>query len=292
MEPIFLCFFFLFTLTSAQSIDSSPNMQPTASSPKPKVNSLISHSSYPPGYEHSAISPSSETESVNSETASYPHSGISFPPSDAPSPSPSKSELESESESSSFEPSEFSSISTDSISSSDQAAASGLSSSLMSNTQNYAGASANHDTTIKKICDNTDYPDLCTATVAPFMRGSAVNVQKVLEEAMKASDQFAKLGFAAAKRASESLATPPNTKKMLKTCLDSWDTVLYNYEQAIEALRIHDIGRMSTMLSAAITDISDCEDAFEGVISPLIEYGEKMIKMTSMCLAIVSQIAS
>ncbi|OIT20082.1 PREDICTED: uncharacterized protein LOC109220654 [Nicotiana attenuata] len=291
MEPMFLCFFFLFTLTSSQSIDSSPNMQPTASS---QVNSLITHSSYPPGYEHSAISPSSETESVNS--------GISFPPSDAPSPSPSKSELESEPESeseseseselSSFEPSESSSISTDSISSSDQAATSGLSSSLMSNTQNDDGASANHDTTIKKICDNTDYPDLCTATVAPFMRGGAVNVQKALEVAMKASDQFAKLGFAAVKRASESPATPPNTKKMLKTCLDSWDTVLYNYEQATEALRIHDSGRMSTMLSAAITDISDCEDAFEGVISPLIEYGEKMIKMTSICLAIVSQIAS
>ncbi|XP_009780202.1 cell wall protein TIR4-like [Nicotiana sylvestris] len=286
MEPMFLCFFFLFTLTSSQSIDSSLNMQPAASSPKPKVNSIITHSSYPPGYEHSAISPSSETESVNS--------GISFPPSDAPSPSPSKSESESESESesSSFEPSEFSFISTDSISSSDQAAASGLSSSLMSNTQNDDGASAHHDTTIKKICDNTDYPDLCTATVGPFMRGGAVNVQKALEVAMKASDQFAKLGFAAVKRASESPATPPNTKKMLKTCLDSWDTVLYNYEQAIEALRIHDSGRTSTMLSAAITDISDCEDAFEGVISPLIEYGEKMIKMTSICLAIVSQIVS
>ncbi|MCD7456649.1 hypothetical protein HAX54_032557 [Datura stramonium] len=165
--------------------------------------------------------------------------------------------------------------------------ASGLSSSLMStNTRNDESSSS-----IKKICDNTDYPDLCIATVAPFIRGNVVvNVQNVLQVAMKASGQFAKLGFGAVKRASESPATPPNTKKMLKTCLDSWDTVLYNYEKAIEALRIHDTGRMNAVLSAAITDISDCEDAFEGVVSPLTGYGQKMTKMTSNCLAIVSQL--
>ncbi|KAJ8528868.1 hypothetical protein K7X08_030608 [Anisodus acutangulus] len=265
----------------------APSIQPTTSS-KPNAKSATSYSSYPPGYEN-------ENSPSQSQSPSHPHSATSLTPSDSPLPSKSESESESESESStsSFEASEFSSISTESISSSDQAAgASGLFSSLMStNRRNNEGASSDHDTNKKKICDNTDYPDLCTATVAPFLRGNTVNVQQVLEVAMKASDQFAKLGFAAFKRASESPATPPKTKKMLKTCLDSWDTVLYNYEQAIEALRINDSGRMSTTLSAAITDISDCEDAFEGVVSPLIGYGEKMTKMTSNCLAIVSQLA-
>ncbi|KAK4338942.1 hypothetical protein RND71_040404 [Anisodus tanguticus] len=279
MEHLFLSFLFLFTLTSAQSINNvAPSMQPTTSS-KPNAKSATSYSSYPPGYEN---------ENSPSQSPSHPHSDTSLTPSDSPLPS----KTESESSTSSFEPSEFSSISTDSISSSDQAeGASRLLSSLMSTNTRNEGASSDHDTNIKKICDNTDYPDLCTATVAPFLRGNTVNVQQVLEVAMKASDQFAKLGFAAVKRASESPATPPKTKKMLKTCLDSWDTVLYNYEQAIEALRIHDSGRMSTTLSAAITDISDCEDAFEGVVSPLIGYGEKMTKMTSNCLAIVSQLA-
>ncbi|CAN4111420.1 unnamed protein product [Withania somnifera] len=262
MESLFLSFIFLYiTITSAQSINndnlnSSPNvapsMQPTASS-KPNAYSPTSYSSYPPGYENENSLP----------------------------------------ELSSVEPSEFSFISTDSISFGDQSGASRLSSSLMStNTLKDEGASSDHGTSIKKICDNTDYPDLCTVAVAPLLRENAINVQKVLQVAMKASDQFAKLGFAAVKRASESPATPPKTKKMLKTCLDSWDTVLYNYEQAIEALRIHDSGRMSTMLSASITAISDCGDAFEGVVSPLIGYGEKMTKMTSNCLAIVSQLAS
>ncbi|XP_060197646.1 pectinesterase inhibitor 3-like [Lycium barbarum] len=272
MEPLFLSFLLLFTLTSAQSINNVAS----------NANSPISYSSYPPGYENENEIQNSPSQSANSD--------ISFPPSDSPLPTPS----ETESSSSSFEPSEFSSISTESISSSGQAGASGFSSSLMSiNTRNNEGESNDHDiTSIKKICDNTDYPDLCTTTVAPFLHGNVVNVQQILEVAMKASDQFAKLGFAAVKRASESPATPPKTKKMLKTCLDSWDTVLYNYEQAIEALRIHGSGRMSTMLSAAITDISDCQDAFEGVVSPLIGYGEKMTKMTSNCLAIVSQLAS
>lgn len=186
-------------------------------------------------------------------------------------------------------------FSSDSISpiASDQSDSFGLQSSLIStNMRKYDGISSNVDPIIKKICDNTDYPDLCTATVSPFMRGSIINVQNVLQVALKQSSAFAKLGFATFKRASESRFTPPKTKKMLKACLDSWDSALYNYEKAIEALRIHDSGRMSTMLSAAITDISDCEDAFEGLISPMSGYSQRMTKMTSNCLAIVSQITT
>ncbi|PHU29728.1 hypothetical protein BC332_01821 [Capsicum chinense] len=256
MESLFLFFLFLFTLTSAQSVDndnlnnSSPNVAPSM---QPTASS------------------SSSKQNANSPTSYFP-----YPPGYENENSRSQSE--------------FSSISIDSISSSDQLGASGLVSSLTStNKRKDEGAISDHDK-IKEICDNTDYPDLCTETIFPLMRGNAINVQNVLQVAMKASDQFAKLAFATFKRASESPATPPKTKTMLKTCLDSWDTVAYNYKQAIQALHIHDSGRMSTMLSAAITDISDCEDAFEDVVSPMNAYGERMTKMTSNCLAIVSQL--
>ncbi|XP_055814526.1 pectinesterase inhibitor 3-like [Solanum dulcamara] len=232
------------------------------------------------------------TQSVNNDNL---NSSPNIAPSMQPATSSSKQNANSPNSHSSYPPgyenddaplqsqSQFPSFPVHSIS--------GLPSSLIStNTRKDEGANSDTDTIIKNICDNTDYPDLCTATVAPFMRGTIINVQNVLQVAMKQSDAFAKLGFATFKRASESPATPPKTKKMLKTCLDSWDTVLYNYEEAIEALRIHDSGRMSTMLSAAITDISDCEDAFEGVITPMSGYSERMTKMTSNCLAIISQL--
>lgn len=250
MEYLFLSFLFLCTLTSTQSVNND-NLN---SSPN--------------------IAPSMQPATSSSkQNANSPTSHSSYPPGYENDNAPSRSQSQSQ----------FPSIPVDSIS--------GLPSSLIStNTRKDEGANSDTDTIIKKICDNTDYPDLCTATVAPFMRGTIINVQNVLQVAMKQSDAFAKLGFATFKRASESPAIPPKTKKMLKTCLDSWDTVLYNYEEAIEALRIHDSGRMSTMLSAAITDISDCEDAFEGVITPMSGYSERMTKMTSNCLAIISQL--
>ncbi|XP_015087492.1 pectinesterase inhibitor 3-like [Solanum pennellii] len=246
MEYLFLSFFFLFTLTLAQSINNdniysfpnnAPNMQPTS---KQNANPPTSHSSYPPGYENENAQSQSQFPSI------IPLDKISGFPSTI----------------------------------------------IPTNTQKDDGGNAETNNIIKKICDNTDYPDVCTTTVAPFMRGGIINVQNVLQVAMKQSDAFAKLGFAAFKRASESPITPPRTKKLLKTCLDSWDTVLYNYEEALEALRTHDSGRMNSMLSAAITDISDCQDAFEGIITPMSGYSDKMTKLTSNCLAIGSQLGN
>ncbi|KAK4737586.1 hypothetical protein R3W88_001283 [Solanum pinnatisectum] len=218
------------------------------------------------------IAPNMQPTTSSKENANSPTSHSAYPPGYENENAPSQSQ------------SQFPSIiPLDKIS--------GLPSSLVpTNTQKDEGGNSKANNIIKKICDNTDYPDLCTTTIAPFMRGGIINVQNVLQVAMKQSDAFAKLGFATFKRASESPVTPPRTKKLLKTCLDSWDTVLYNYEEALEALRIHDSGRMNSMLSAAITDISDCEDAFEGVITPMSGYSDRMTKMTSNCLAIGSQL--
>ncbi|PIN07783.1 Pectinesterase [Handroanthus impetiginosus] len=142
---------------------------------------------------------------------------------------------------------------------------------------------------LKQICESTDHPSLCLATVAPFLKGK-VDVPSVLEVAIKASDKLAKYAFSLAKSFTEKPGTPPELASVLEECKDSYDTVVYNFQNTIDAFQRRDIGTMNSMLSAVITDVGDCEDAFSGLgaESPLWGIADKLTNMTSNCLAVVS----
>ncbi|KAI3469291.1 hypothetical protein Pfo_025954 [Paulownia fortunei] len=142
---------------------------------------------------------------------------------------------------------------------------------------------------LKEICDSTDYPSLCLATVVPFLNGKT-DVPSVLEVIIRAGAKLAKYGLSLAKNFAEKTGAPPELLSILEDCKDSYDSAVYNFQNTINAFLEHDIGTMNSMLSAVITDVGDCEDAFSGLgeQSPLSSVADRLTNMTSNCLAIVS----
>ncbi|XP_059626928.1 vegetative cell wall protein gp1 [Cornus florida] len=144
------------------------------------------------------------------------------------------------------------------------------------------------DEAIMNICHSTDYPLLCLSSIKPYVNGRN-DPLSVLEMAIKASVEHTKLALSALER----LATTsrcPAPRSALDCCKDSYDDALENIYTALDAVPARDIGTVNTMLSAAITDLGDCEDEYSGMSSLLPIAAQKLDNMVSNCLAIVSLI--
>ncbi|KAK3015633.1 hypothetical protein RJ639_005507 [Escallonia herrerae] len=128
--------------------------------------------------------------------------------------------------------------------------------------------------TIREICDKTDHPGLCLSTIAPYLKGKA-DMMSVLDVAIKASIEVTRLALFMAKKVASLPGTPPDVASILKDCKGSYDDALYNFQNAMDALPARDTGTMSTMLSAVITDIGDCDDEFSGQNNPLANYADR-----------------
>ncbi|KAK3008178.1 hypothetical protein RJ639_013990 [Escallonia herrerae] len=128
--------------------------------------------------------------------------------------------------------------------------------------------------TIRQICDKTDHPALCLSTIAPYLKGKA-DMMSVLDVAIKASAEVTKLALFMAKKVASLPGTPPDVASILKDCKGSYDDALYNFQNAMDALPARDTGTMSTMLSAVITDVGDCDDEFSGQNNPLANYADR-----------------
>ncbi|KAL8121497.1 hypothetical protein AgCh_018286 [Apium graveolens] len=149
-------------------------------------------------------------------------------------------------------------------------------------------ATGNENPEIKNICDATDYPDVCLATLGRYNGPS--DIPSVLAIAIQAGLDFAKAAAANADRLSTQSGMPPNQVAALNDCKDSYDDVSYNFQNAYDALPAKDVGTMNTMLSAAITDVGDCMDGFEGMDSPMATFSDKLKMMASNTLAIIVQL--
>ncbi|THF96350.1 pectinesterase inhibitor 10-like [Camellia sinensis] len=147
----------------------------------------------------------------------------------------------------------------------------------------------NSDPALKKICDSTDYPDVCLSAVVPKLGGKN-DLPSVIEMAIKAASEYTKVAVDTATKLASNPGIPPKMASIINDIRDSYSDALDNYNEAMEALQKHDVGTMNSMLSAAITDFSDCDDDLAGQSSPLLEFNGKLRKMTSNCLAIVSLI--
>ncbi|KAL6526477.1 hypothetical protein OROGR_015567 [Orobanche gracilis] len=146
---------------------------------------------------------------------------------------------------------------------------------------------------VSKICDNTDHPPLCLATILPFIKAAKgkTSVESVLRFAVQAGSEYAKEALSVAKNLISRHDASPELRSTLKDCKNSYDTAVENFAKTIDAFATKDIGTMRSVLSAVITFVGDCEDEFAEMQtqSPLSGYAEKLTDMTSNCLAIVSQ---
>ena len=75
--------------------------------------------------------------------------------------------------------------------------------------------------------------------------------------AIKASIDRTNLTVAKATAIATSAAITPQVASIMGDCKDSYNDALDNYMSAMDA---RDVGTVNSMLSAAITDFSDCDD--------------------------------
>lgn len=148
-------------------------------------------------------------------------------------------------------------------------------------------ATGNENPEIKKICNSTEYSDVCLATLGRY--NGPTDIPSVLSIAMQAGLDIANLALNTADKLSTQPGTPPDRASLLKDCKDSYDSAAYNIQNAIDAFPAKDVGTMNTMLSAALTDVGDCQDSFEGMDCPVAPFSDKLRKMSSNCLAIILQ---
>ncbi|KAJ6680060.1 PECTINESTERASE [Salix purpurea] len=141
---------------------------------------------------------------------------------------------------------------------------------------------------LTKICGFTDHPAECIAAISPFLTGKTDPIS-VLKLGMQALHQIFEEAIAVATKLNKDPSSSAVVKDSLDTCLDSFDSGMSDLEDALLAISSHDIGRLSTLLSATITYPDTCEDAFSeqpGLVSPLKEMNRKLTTMASINLAI------
>ncbi|KAJ6723328.1 INVERTASE-RELATED [Salix koriyanagi] len=141
---------------------------------------------------------------------------------------------------------------------------------------------------LTKICGFTDHPAECIAAISPFLTGKTDPIS-VLKLGMQALHQIFEEATAVATKLNKDPSSSAVVKDSLDTCLDSFDSGMSDLEDALLAISSHDIGRLSTLLSATITYPDTCEDAFSeqpGLVSPLKEMNRKLTTMASINLAI------
>ncbi|XP_047330187.1 uncharacterized protein LOC124933787 [Impatiens glandulifera] len=143
----------------------------------------------------------------------------------------------------------------------------------------------NADPELERMCKSTDYINLCLNTLSPSLNGKN-DVDSVIRAAINVAMDYTKVGVSIAEKLE---ADPSVTGRLASTigdCKDGYNDALDNFQEALDSLPDKDLGRMNSVLSAAITDFSDIGDFLDGLNSPLIDLGDKLVKLTSNCLAI------
>ncbi|KAK4768398.1 hypothetical protein SAY87_003539 [Trapa incisa] len=149
------------------------------------------------------------------------------------------------------------------------------------------------DPQLSSICKKTDYADICFSTIKPLLRGHKANLML----ALKAEIGAASVMFRSAKHQIEKVSNNPSSSKTMKdnlsVCSESYDSALDSLQSSLQAIAGRDRGTLSSELSAVITYIETCNDAFverPSARSPVSTVASKLSKIGSNCLAIAQQV--
>ena len=149
------------------------------------------------------------------------------------------------------------------------------------------------DPALKSICKDGENPELCAATIAPFMSNGPIDPVKALEVEIAASVNQTKKIAATIAQLLKDRNTPKAAKDALDVCRKSFDDVLDDLKDAVSAFGTKDVGRARTMLGAVITMESTCRDAFAetpGVECPFAADSQTLYQLAGNCLAIFKHI--
>lgn len=142
---------------------------------------------------------------------------------------------------------------------------------------------------LKKICEVTENPGLCSDSIVAHVDGQVdpvsalkTEIQAALNLTVKATEQI------------KSLVHQESQSHMLKECLqvcvENYEVAQDDLKQALVALDSHDMGLLRSVLSSVITDIGTCDDTFAeapGVELPLKdELVETLHNLADNCMDI------
>ncbi|XP_010518435.1 PREDICTED: uncharacterized protein LOC104793725 [Camelina sativa] len=166
---------------------------------------------------------------------------------------------------------------------------------------NFDFSSMKIDTTAKDLCKNTDYNNECIAAILPDLQkrdgegggGGGFEAKDVMR--MEAESLFKKANATLeyAKRVMEDSKTPMTVKEAMSVCVENYESFVSSLEDARMAMDGGDYGRLDSVLSAAISDVSTCSDIFvdvPGVDSPTASLDELMKKLCSNVLAMSQKV--
>lgn len=143
---------------------------------------------------------------------------------------------------------------------------------------------------LNKICQQTDYPDICLATIAPYMDdlGSKPDAASVLEYSIKAATEQTQSAITTAEKVASTSDVSANEKSAINDCKDSYTDALDNFKAASDAISSSDVATMNSKLNLVITDFNDCDYFLNGITLPLQAINGRLTKIATNCLALVT----
>ncbi|KAI4329806.1 hypothetical protein MLD38_028151 [Melastoma candidum] len=142
---------------------------------------------------------------------------------------------------------------------------------------------------IEQICRKTDYVNVCIASVTGNLKGKARGIS-ILNAEIDACAEGTRAALAQVAKLSKSASK--EEKQALSSCKESFGSAINSLTNAKKAIKARDIGTLDSELSAVITFVSNCNDAYGDVTgpSPLAKVDNQLIHLGSNCLAIAEQI--
>ncbi|XWS38941.1 hypothetical protein CRYUN_Cryun18bG0006900 [Craigia yunnanensis] len=152
------------------------------------------------------------------------------------------------------------------------------------------------DPQVKSLCEKTDQPALCLASIAPFFNGKS-DLPSVIEMLIKAGTEQTKQAIATATKMAADPKSDPKTMSRFNDCKENYDDALDNMEEATDAIPLKDVGTIATMVSAAISDYGTCDDGFTGQpnpipegVSPMAKINENLMNIAGIILSLTNMI--
>ncbi|KAG8048960.1 hypothetical protein GUJ93_ZPchr0009g2047 [Zizania palustris] len=143
---------------------------------------------------------------------------------------------------------------------------------------------------VDTLCAKTAYPVLCHMSVVP-KPGRKLDAAGVLRLAM----DVVRAKAADAKKAADALIADPKTVRLalgpLRDCVETYDDISYNLDQADKAIAAGDKDTTGTVLDSVCTDVDTCDQGFEDLeeLTPLLsKQDDELAKLASMCIAIAA----
>ncbi|XVE65519.1 hypothetical protein DITRI_Ditri08aG0006200 [Diplodiscus trichospermus] len=159
-----------------------------------------------------------------------------------------------------------------------------------------AGAKTVSDPRIKSLCDKTDQPALCLSSIAPYFNGKT-DVPSLIEMLIEAATDQTKQAIATAAKMAKDPKSSPKMVSRFDDCKEIYDDALDNLQEATDAIPLKDVGTISTMVSAAISDYGTCDDGFTGQpnpipegVSPMAKINENLMNIAGIILALTNMI--